>query len=183
MISVSGHFIPFIFKICQINVGIIWSVDFTTFSIPNFSADFFSLAQLCAAANDGSRLYIHKTTTSKKKDETGKKTDTPKYTLCPWRLHPPAVFSWNPIALRKPANLEKKSTNQIYLRKNEHGSMAAERGAKWGEVKRNFFPPSRNSIPLVKKKKWRVFSLQTWGRKAASMVWVCNATPVNFKCG
>ena len=29
--------------------------------------------------------------------------------------------------------------------------MAAERGAKWGEVKRNFFPPSRNSIPLVEK--------------------------------
>ena len=42
-----------------------------------------------------------------------------------------------------------------------------KRGAKWGEVKRNFFPPSRNSIPLVEKKKWRVFSLQTWGRKAS----------------
>ena len=51
----------------------------------------------------------------------------------------------------KTRKLGKKSTNQIYLRKNEHGSMAAERGAKWGEVKRNFFPPSRNSIPLVEK--------------------------------
>ena len=124
MISVSVHFIPFIFKICQINVSIDMISLFDDFFISNFSADFFSLAQLCAAANDGSRLYIHKTTTSKKKDETGKKTDTPKYTICPWRLHPSAVFSWNPIALRKPANLEKKSTNQIYLRKNEHGSMA-----------------------------------------------------------
>ena len=36
---------------------------------------------------------IHIVTTLKKKDETGKKTDTPKYTLCPWRLRLPAVFS------------------------------------------------------------------------------------------
>ena len=152
MISVSVHFIPFIFKICQSNVSIDMISWFHDFFISNFPADFFSLPQLCAAANDGSRLSIYiKRRRRKKKDETGKKTDTPKYTLCPWRLHPPAVFSWNPIALRKPANLEKKSTNQIYLRKNEHGSMAAERGAKWGEVKRNFFPPSRNSIPLVAK--------------------------------
>ena len=151
MISVSGDLIPFIIKICQINLGIDMISWFHDFFISKFSADFFSVAQLCeAAANDGSRLYIHKTTTSKKKDETGKKTDTPKYTICPWRLHPSAVFSWNPIALRKPANLE-KNTNQIYLRKNEHG-LVVEWGVKWGKlVKRNFFPPSRNSIPLVAK--------------------------------
>ena len=177
MISVSGDLIPFIIKICQINLGIDMISWFHDFFISKFSADFFSVAQLCeAAANDGSRLYIHKTTTSKKKDETGKKTDTPKYTICPWRLHPSAVFSWNPIALRKPANLEKKVLTRFTSVKL---SMALwqqqKRGAKWGEVKRNFFPPSRNSIPLVKKKKWRVFSLQTWGRKA-SLVWYGCAT-------
>ena len=46
MISVSGDFIPFIFKICQINVGIDMISWFHDFFISNFSADFFQFGSI-----------------------------------------------------------------------------------------------------------------------------------------
>ena len=177
MISVSVHFIPFIFKICQINVGIDMISWFHDFFISNFSADFFSLAQLCAAANDGSRLYIHKTTTSKKKRWNGKENRHSKvYNLS---LAASSVGRFL-VKSHRPEKTRKLGKKKVLTRfTSVKMSMALwkqqKRGAKWGEVKRNFFPPSRNSIPLVKKKKWRVFSLQTWGRKA-SLVWYGCAT-------
>ena len=179
MISVSGDFIPFIFKICQINVGINMISWFHDFFISNFSADFFSLAQLCAAAaNDGSRLsiYIKRRRRKKKKMKRERKQTLQSihFVLGGFIRRP---FSREiPSPWENPQTWKKKVLTRFTSVKM---SMALwqqqKRGAKWGEVKRNFFPPSRNSIPLVEKKKWRVFSLQTWGRKA-SLVWYGCAT-------
>ena len=154
MISVFVHFIPFIFKICQINVGIDMISWFHNFFISNFSADFFSFAQLCAAANDGSRLsiYIKRRRQKKKMKRERKQTlQSIQFVLGGFIRRP---FSREiPSPWENPQTWKKKVLTRFTSVKM---SMALwqqqKRGAKWGEVKRNFFPPSRNSIPLVEKR-------------------------------
>ena len=154
--SVFGHFIPFIFKICQINVvGIDMISWFHDVFISNFSADFFSLAQLCAAANDGSRLSIYiKRRHRKKKRWNGKENRHSKvYTLS---LAASSVGRFL-VKSHRPEKTRKLGKKKVLTRfTSVKMSMALwqeqKRGAKWGEVKRNFFPPSRNSIPLVEKR-------------------------------
>ena len=152
MISVSVHFISFIFKICQINVvGIDMISWFRNFFISNFSADFFQFGSIvCRRQRRESPLYIHKTTTSKKKMKRERKQtlQSIQFVLGGFIRRP---FSREiPSPWENPQTWKKKVLTRFTSVKM---SMALwkqqKRGAKWGEVKRNFFPPSRNSIPLV----------------------------------